>query len=166
MVLISVWKQKDAEERGAVPTEEEWNSETNGFEMLFDAINATSFFLVETENMELFNAPGFSPQRLGRGSCFQHNSCKLYNTTAVQMGAESKPPALLHPLANYLQGDCMLIKIPLKRFWVVFNPYKTRRNLGSLKAEKQTFSKVSFFIINCEINKASVRNYDAAVDCN
>lgn len=104
-------------------------------------------FLVETENMELFSVLGFFPQRLARGSCFQHNPRKLYNTTAVQMGAESKPAAPLHPPANYLQGDRMLIKIPLKKFWVVFNPYKARRNQGSFKAEKQTALKVPFFCI-------------------
>lgn len=69
-------------------------------------------FLLESENMELFSVPGFSPQSLARGSRFQHSPLKLYNTTAVQMGTESKPAAPLHPPANYLQRDRMLIKIP------------------------------------------------------
>lgn len=60
---------------------------------------------------------GFSPQMLARGSRFQQSPLKLYNTIAVQMGAESKPAAPLHPLANYLQGDRMLIKIPLKKLF-------------------------------------------------
>lgn len=71
---------------------------------------------MQTESVELFNVPGSSPQRLARGSHFQHSPLKLYNITAVQMGTESKLAALLHPPANYLQGDRMLIKIPLKKF--------------------------------------------------
>ena len=81
--------------------------------------------------MEVFSVPGFSPQRLAKGSHFHHSPLKLYNTIAVQMGAEFKPAAPLHPPANYLQGHRMLIKILLKK--VVFNSYKATRNQGSSK---------------------------------
>lgn len=70
-------------------------------------------FLAETEN--IFNVIGFPTQRLARGSPFQHSPLKPYNTTAVQMGVESKPAASLHPPANYLQGDRILIKILWKK---------------------------------------------------
>lgn len=105
------------------------------------------FFLGETENTELFNVPGFSTQRLARGSRFQHSPLKLYNTTAVQMGAESKPAAPLHPPANYLQRDRMLIKIPpLPKKRVVFNPYKATRIQGSSKQRNKLPWKFPCFL--------------------
>lgn len=108
--------------------------------------------LAETENMELFNVPGFYTQRLARGSRFQHSSLKLYNTTAVQMRAESKPAAPLHPPANYLQGDRMLIKIPFKKVRSCFQPLQGNKEPRELKAEKQTALKVPFNILERQEN--------------
>ncbi len=111
--------------------------------MLFDAMR----FLAETENVELFNVPGFSTQRLARGFPFQHSPLKLCNTTAVQMGVESKPAAPLHPPANYLQGDRMLIKIPLKSSESFFQHLQGNKEPRKLKEKRQTALKVHFFNI-------------------
>lgn len=77
--------------------------------------------------MELFDVPGFSTQRLARGSPFQHSPLKLYNTRAVNMRVESKPAAPLHPSANYLQGERMFIEK------VVFNSYKATKKQENSK---------------------------------
>lgn len=120
------WERKDSEgralrKRGQSPQK---GNETNGFEMLFYGMR---FFSADAEH-GTFHCAGLlsphSPHGLARGSLFQHSSLKLYFTTQqhVQMGAESKPAATLHPPANYLQGDRMLIKIPFKKkLRVVFN---------------------------------------------
>lgn len=92
--------------------------------MLFDVMR----FLVESENMELFNVPGFSTQRLARGFPFQHRPLKLYNTRAVNMRVESKPAAPLHPPANYLQGDRMFIEKVLSCFQPLQGNKKKQEN--------------------------------------
>lgn len=76
--------------------------------------------------MELFDVPGFSTQRLARGSPFQHSPLKLYNTRAVNMRVESKPAAPLHPSANYLQGERMFIEKVLSCFQLLQGNKETR----------------------------------------
>lgn len=62
---IFVWNQTErraVEKKGRRSPQK--GNETNGFEMLFDAMiffPFFSFFKAETENMEFFNVPGFTP---------------------------------------------------------------------------------------------------------